>query len=60
MADSDREPYIEAHDPKGCAVMARAATEAGAIVTADIDNIYAGLTELLLRIDILITLRPLG
>ncbi len=40
--------------------MARAATEAGAIVTADIDNIYAGLTELLLRIDILITLRPLG
>ncbi len=45
----------DAHDPLGCVVMARAATEAGVIVTADIDNIYAGLTELAPRIDILIT-----
>jgi sugar/nucleoside kinase (ribokinase family) len=35
--------------------MARAAHAAGAIVTADIDNIYEGLPELLPLIDVLIT-----
>ena len=35
--------------------MARAAHDAGAIVTADIDNIYEGLPELLPLIDVLIT-----
>lgn len=47
--------HIDAHDPPACAAMARAAHDAGAIVTADIDNIYAGLTELLPLIDVLIT-----
>src|SRR5437870_12164645 len=35
--------------------MARAAHEGGAVVTADIDNIYEGLPELLPLIDVLIT-----
>jgi len=47
--------HIDAHDPPACAAMARAARETGAIVTADIDNIYAGLPELLPLIDVLIT-----
>src|SRR5437763_1933082 len=42
-------------DPPACVVMARAAHESGAIVTADIDNIYEGLPELLPLIDVLIT-----
>jgi sulfofructose kinase len=47
--------HLDAHDPPACAVMARAARDAGAIVTADIDNIYQGLPELLPLIDVLIT-----
>ena len=47
--------HIDAHDPPACAVMARAARAAGMIVTADIDNIYEGLPELLPLIDVLIT-----
>jgi sulfofructose kinase len=44
--------HIDAHDPPACAVMARAAS---AVVTADIDNIYDGLPELLPLINVLIT-----
>ena len=47
--------HIDAHDPPACAAMARAARDTGAIVTADIDNIYEGLPELLPLIDVLIT-----
>ena len=55
LAARGRVLHIDAHDPPACAVMARAARAAGAIVTADIDNIYEGLPELLPLIDVLIT-----
>lgn len=55
IAGRGRVLHIDAHDPPACVVMARAAREAGAIVTADIDNIYEGLPELLPMIDVLIT-----
>lgn len=47
--------HLDAHDPRACVRMARAAREAGAIVSADIDNIYDGLEELLPLIDILVS-----
>lgn len=47
--------HLDAHDPPACATLARAAREAGTIVSADIDNIYDGLPELLPLIDVLIT-----
>jgi sugar/nucleoside kinase (ribokinase family) len=47
--------HLDAHDPPACVSMASAARESGAIVSADIDNIYEGLPELLPLIDILIT-----
>jgi len=47
--------HLDAHDPPACAWMARAARAAGAIISADIDNIYEGLPELLPLLDILIT-----
>jgi sulfofructose kinase len=46
--------HLDAHDPPACAQMARAARAAGAIVSADIDNIYEGLPELLPLIDMLV------
>lgn len=49
--------HVDAHDPPACARMARAAREAGTIVSADIDNIYDGLPELLPFIGVLITSR---
>jgi sulfofructose kinase len=55
LATRGRILHIDAHDPPACAVMARAAHDAGAIVTADIDNIYEGLPDLLPLIDVLIT-----
>src|SRR5438874_8060898 len=55
IASRGRILHIDAHDPPACSVMARAAHSAGAIVTADIDNIYEGLPELLPLIDVLIT-----
>jgi sugar/nucleoside kinase (ribokinase family) len=47
--------HLDAHDPPACARLARAAREAGTIVSADIDNIYEGLPELLPLIDLLIS-----
>ena len=47
--------HIDAHDPPACLLLARAAREAGTIVSADIDNIYEGLAVLLPLIDVLIT-----
>jgi sulfofructose kinase len=55
LATRGRIVHVDAHDPPACAVMARAAHDAGAIVTADIDNIYEGLPDLLPLIDVLIT-----
>src|SRR5205823_2734380 len=55
VASRGRVLHIDAHDPPACAAMARAARAAGSIVTADIDNIYEGLSELLPLIDVLIT-----
>jgi sulfofructose kinase len=55
LAMRGRVLHMDAHDPPACAVMARAARAAGTIVTADIDNIYEGLSELLPLIDVLIT-----
>jgi sugar/nucleoside kinase (ribokinase family) len=54
LAGRGRVLHLDAHDPPACARMAQAARAAGAIVTADIDNIYAGLPELLPLIDVLI------
>jgi sulfofructose kinase len=47
--------HLDAHDPLACAVVAREAREASAIVSADIDNVYPGLEELLPHIDVLIS-----
>ena len=47
--------HLDAHDPPACARLARAARAAGTIVSADIDNIYEGLPELLPLIDVLIS-----
>jgi sugar/nucleoside kinase (ribokinase family) len=55
LATRGRVLHLDAHDPPACARMARAAHDAGTIVTADIDNIYEGLPELLPLIDVLIT-----
>lgn len=46
--------HLDAHDPPACVRLAQAAREAGTIVSADIDNVYAGLPELLPLIDIMI------
>lgn len=46
--------HLDGHDPPACARVARVAREAGAIVSADIDNVYEGLPELLPLIDIMI------
>jgi sugar/nucleoside kinase (ribokinase family) len=55
LAARGRVLHLDAHDPPACARMARAAREAGTIVSADIDNIYEGLPGLLPLIDILIS-----
>lgn len=46
--------HLDAHDPPACLRLARAAREAGTIVSADIDNVYDGLPALLAFIDIMI------
>src|SRR5829696_944667 len=46
--------HLDAHDPPACVRVAQAARASGAIVSADIDNVYEGLPELLPLIDILI------
>ena len=46
--------HLDAHDPPACARIAQAARVTGTIVSADIDNVYEGLPELLPLIDILI------
>jgi sulfofructose kinase len=55
IAGRGRVLHLDAHDPPACARLARAARREGTIVSADIDNIYEGLTELLPLIDVLIS-----
>ncbi|HEX8721764.1 MAG TPA: carbohydrate kinase family protein [Pyrinomonadaceae bacterium] len=47
--------HMDAHDPRACAVVAREARAAGAVVSLDIDNIYDGLEELLPHVDVLVS-----
>ena len=47
--------HLDAHDPPACARVARAARDAGTIISADVDNIYDGLEELLPLVDVLIS-----
>ena len=46
--------HLDAHDPPACVRVAQAARASGVIISADIDNVYEGLPELLPLIDILI------
>ncbi len=46
--------HLDAHDPPACVRVAEAARKAGTIVSADIDNVYEGLPELLPLVDIMI------
>src|SRR6185369_16936677 len=46
--------HLDAHDPPACVRVAEAARATGTIVSADIDNVYEGLPELLPLIDIMI------
>jgi sulfofructose kinase len=46
--------HLDAHDPPACVVVAQDARDAGTIVSADIDNIYEGLPQLLQLVDILV------
>ena len=46
--------HLDAHDPPACVAVAQAARKTGTIVSADIDNVYEGLPELLPLIDIMI------
>ena len=55
IAARGRVLHLDAHDPLACVALARAARSAGTIVSADIDNIYEGLPELLPLVDVLIS-----
>ncbi len=55
FAGKARVIHLDSHDPPACARMAIAARAAGTIVSADIDNVYEGLPELLPLIDVLIS-----
>jgi sugar/nucleoside kinase (ribokinase family) len=46
--------HLDGHDPPACARIAQVARETGTIVSADIDNVYEGLPDLLPLIDIMI------
>jgi sulfofructose kinase len=54
VASQGRVLHVDAHDPLAGAWMARAARNDATIVSADIDNIYDGLPELLPHIDVLV------
>jgi len=47
--------HLDSHDPLACARMAREARAVGTIISADIDNVYEGLPDLLPLVDILIS-----
>ncbi|MGI9066419.1 MAG: carbohydrate kinase family protein [Pyrinomonadaceae bacterium] len=54
LASQGRVLHVDAHDPLAGARLALAARNDATIVSADIDNIYDGLPELLPHIDILV------
>ena len=47
--------HLDAHDPAACMSVAQPAKQSGTIISADIDNVYPGVSELLPFIDLLIT-----
>ncbi len=47
--------HLDAQDPAACVPIAREARAAGTIVSADLDNLYEGLPELLPLLDVLIS-----
>ena len=55
IASRGRVLHLDAHDPPACVPLAQEARSNGTIVSADIDNIYGGLPELLPLIDVLIS-----
>ena len=55
MAKRAKVFHATPHDASACARLARAARESGAIVSIDIDNLFAGIEELLPLIDIFIS-----
>jgi sulfofructose kinase len=55
FAGRARVMHIDSHDPHACTRMAQAARTSGTIVSADIDNVYEGLPDLLPLIDVLIS-----
>ena len=55
IADRARVLHVDAHDPPASARMADVARAGRSIVSADIDNIYGGLPDLLPLVDVLIT-----
>ncbi|MGB7924886.1 MAG: PfkB family carbohydrate kinase [Pyrinomonadaceae bacterium] len=55
LAARGRVLHLDAHDPPACARLAKRARAEGAVVSADIDNIYEGLPELLPLVDVLIS-----
>ena len=55
VAARGRVLHLDAHDPLACARLAKIARAEGVIVSADIDNIYEGLAELLPLVDILLS-----
>ena len=57
LASRGRILHLDAHDPPAGVRMARAARAEGTIVTADVDNIYEGLPDLLPLVDVLISSR---
>ena len=46
--------HLDAHDPRACVRVAQDAKQEGTIISADIDNVYEGLPELLPYIDLLL------
>ena len=55
IAPHGRVLHVDAHDPPASSRMAEVARAAGTIVSADIDNVYDGLPDLLPLVDVLIT-----
>lgn len=49
--------HVDGHPPGPAAVAAQWAREAGAVVTADLDNLYPGVEELLASVDYLLSSR---
>ncbi|HUQ32008.1 MAG TPA: PfkB family carbohydrate kinase, partial [Pyrinomonadaceae bacterium] len=55
IASRGRVLHLDAHDPLACVPLALEARRTGTVISADIDNIYEGLPQLLPLIDVLIS-----